>query len=424
MPMSNDKNQDRIPPEYPEEEKYSFLQEKIKSRPMTAEGLIKQLARVAIYGVVLGIFACIGFFALKPWVEPWFYGEKKTVTIPEDEEPQEGQQNAETQETVMDAESYATIMESMNKIAEKARKGLVLVEPVSEEKDWNAEITGIRAGSTGVITADNGRELLILAEASVCENVSEWKVRFQDGRSYDAVLKKKDKNHGLAVFGIQRENIEKSTWDAISVATLGNSNLVTQGDTVIALGNIFGYEDGTGYGQVSSIAYKTAFYDGECTVIATDIPLEKEGNGVLFNMSGEVIGLISASVWGENGNSVVNAYSVSNLKAPIEFLVNGKEVPYVGIYGTTVTDELETEKQLPSGIYVVDVDPDSPAMAAGIQSGDIICQVEGEETVTVGAFQKAVFARQIGDEITVTGKRLGAEGYVDIDFAVAVGIKE
>lgn len=428
MPMPNDKNQDMSPQDNRDEERYSFLQETIKPKPISREQLVKQFVRVAIYGVILGVFACIGFFALKPWAQNWFYGEKKTVTIPEDEAPGENDQDISVEDEaaapVMNAESYATIMGSMNEIAAEARKGLVLVEPLSSEKDWNAEITGIRAGSTGIITADNGQELLILTESSVCASAGEWNVRFQDGKSYRAALKKKDENHGLAVFIVPRAGIEDSTWDMIRVSVLGNSNLVAQGDTVIALGNLFGYEDGTGYGQVSSTAYKTAFYDGECTVIATDIPIEKEGNGVLFNMEGEVIGLISASVWGENGNSVVNAYAVSNLKVPIEFLLNGQGVPYVGIYGTTVTSELETENQLPAGIYVVDVDPDSPAMTAGIQSGDIICQVEDKEVTGIGEFQRAVFDEKTESEITVRGKRLGADGYVDIDFKVVVGTKE
>ena len=62
-------NKDQTPKpgeEQPEERKYSFLQETIKPKPISRRQLAKQLVRIAIYGVILGVFACLGFFALKP----------------------------------------------------------------------------------------------------------------------------------------------------------------------------------------------------------------------------------------------------------------------------------------------------------------------------------------------------------------------
>lgn len=429
MSMPNDKDHDLSPEEGSEERKYSFLQETIKPRPISREQLGKQFVRIAVYGVILGAFACIGFFALKPWAQNWFRGDLKTVTIPEDEEPSEemedGDQETEASDpVVMDAEAYEMMLDSVEEIAAEARKGVVSVEPVSEEEDWAAEMTGIRNGVTGLITADNGQEILILADVSVCEQSSEWDVVFQNDKHYSASLKMKDENSGLAVFSVARGTLDDTTWGSIKVSVLGNSNLVTRGDLVIALGNMFGYADGMSWGVVSSTEYKTTFYDGECDIIATDIPAEWSGTGVLFNMEGEAVGLASSAIWEESGRTLVNAYAVSDLKLIIELLANGEAVPYVGIYGTTVTSELEQQQGMPSGVYVVDVDPDSPAMAAGIQSGDIICQVSGEKISGITAFQRALFAAQPGRTVNIQGQRLGADGYVDVDFTVAVEAKK
>ena len=226
------------------------------------------------------------------------------------------------------------------------------------------------------------------------------------------------------MFSVPRESISDATWSAIKVAVLGNSNLVKQGDTVMALGNIFGYADGMGYGMVSSADYKETFYDGECDILATDIPAESEGTGILFNMDGEVIGLIGASVWNDSETAMVNAYSISALKTTIEFLANGESVPYIGVYGTMVPPQLKEEQGMPGGVYVVDVDPDSSAMAAGIQIGDIICEVAGKNVGSVVSYQRAVLETKAGRQITIKGKRLGAEGYVDVEFTVTVGSKE
>lgn len=432
MSMANEKERDLAPEDRPdegsEEKKYSFLQETIKPKPISRKQLGRQLARFAIYGIVLGVFSCVGFYALRPWAQNWFRGDLKTVTIPEDEEPSEETQNTQDEEAVeepvVDAESYEQIMDSMEERADEAYKGLVSVEPVSADANWDARMTGINRSTTGIIAADNGQEILILTDAEICSGASEWNVVFQDGSRYATTLKKKDENSGLAVFSVSRGNITDTTWSAIKVSVLGNSNLITQGDPVLALGNMFGYAGGASFGMVSSVDYKTAFYDGECDVIATDIPASQGGAGVLFNMDGEVIGLISDSVWEGKETSVANAYAISDLKTIIEFLANGEAVPYIGVHVTTVTTELQESQGMPAGVYVVDVDADSPAMAAGIQSGDIICQVARQDTTTISAFQRGVWETSAGQEIIIQGKRLGAEGYVDVQFTATVGSRE
>ena len=178
------------------------------------------------------------------------------------------------------------------------------------------------------------------------------------------------------------------------------------------------------YGMISSADYKTAFYDGECDVLATDIVSETRGTGVLFNIDGEVIGLISPTVWNDNDSNAANAYAISDLKSVIEIMANGESVPYIGIYGTTVTAELEKKQGMPSGVYVVDVDPDSPAMEAGIQSGDIICQVGDDSVSSIMTYQSAVLKIKAGGQVTVRGMRLGADGYVDVKFTVTAGSRE
>ena len=426
MSMPNDRDRELSPEEGSEEKKYSFLQETIKPKPISREQFAKQIARYAVYGVTLGVFACLSFFALKPWIEEQFNGGPKTITIPEDEEPEEGADTAqEDAAPAVNADSYEEMMASINERAAEARKGIVSVEPVQFEADWKQEMTGISTGgAAGVITADNGQEILILVDDSVCEEAAEWTVTFQDGEQYSAYLKKRDKNSGLAVFSVPRGRIKNATWSSIKVSILGNSRLVSQGDAVMALGNIFGYADGMGYGMISSTDYKETFFDGECDILATNIPAESQGTGVLFNIDGEVIGLIPETVWNDSENSMVNAYAISDLKPIIELLANGESVPYIGVYGTTVTPQLKEEQGMPGGVYVVDVDPDSPAMAAGIQSGDIIYAVGNENVVNLRSYQSAVLKLKNGQQILFEGRRIGAEGYVDVEFIVTAESRE
>ena len=263
-----------------------------------------------------------------------------------------------------------------------------------------------------------------MSYASICEDAKEWCVTFSDKSEYKASLKKKDKNSGFAIFAVDKKSLSDATWSASSVASLGNSNLTEQGDVIFALGNIFGYAGGSGYGIVSSSNYKEIGRDGEYSVIATDMSNASEGTGILFNLDGEVIGMISSDIWKERGIRTANAYAISDLKLVIQLLANGASVPYIGVSGTAVTSGIQKEEGMPSGIYVIDVAADSPAMAAGIQSGDVICSVNGEKIVSMSAYRKLMLTLKVGDQIKVEGKRRGSEGYVDIKFDVTIESKE
>jgi len=159
-------------------------------------------------------------------------------------------------------------------------------------------------------------------------------------------------------------------------------------------------------------------------VIATDMSSASEGTGILFNLDGEVIGMISSDIWKDRGVRTANAYAISDLKLVIQLLANGASVPYIGVSGTAVTSGIQEEEGMPSGIYVIDVAADSPAMAAGIQSGDVICSVNGEKIVSMSAYRKLMLTLKVGDQIKVEGKRRGSEGYVDIKFDITIESKE
>lgn len=410
------------------EEQFSFLQETIKPKPVTRRKILTQLARVGIYGLIFGAFACLGFFALKPWAQMKFQGSPKTVTIPDDEEPEtepaEDVQAEAVQAPDLDAESYKEIMKSVYEISKEANKSVVFIQPVRADAALSSDGSGTENSAAGIIVADNGQELLMLCENTICAESEKWTVTFADNSEYGVSLKKQDKNSGLAVFAVPRVKLTSTTWENIEVAVLGNSNLTTKGDLVMSLGNTFGYADGIGYGIISSNEYQETLADGQRRVLATDIAAASNGTGILFNLSGEVIGIIKPGIWNELESNTAKAIAISDLKATIELLVNGESVPYIGIYGTTINDAIAKEQEMPTGIYVTQVNPDSPAMAAGIQNGDVLQELAGEKLSNILSYEKAVLECKVVQPVKIKGKRRGAGGYVDIDFTVTVGSLE
>ena len=420
----NEKGQDT-------EETFSFLTETIKPKTKSRKKLLRQFARVVIYGLVIGVFACCSFFALKPWAERVFGEEFDKVTIPEDEMflRGKGTGGTTTQGQQFTEESYQKMMNTLYLTAQEAKKSIVSVR-IKKDAEWTKEQRQKESAAcaAGIIAADNGQELLILTDQSVCDSGTEWEILFSDGSSVPAVLKVQDKNRGLAVFRVLYGDVSENTRRRTKTAEFGNSNLVAQGDIVIGIGSLFGYEEGLGYGIASSVEYHEIFADGQCGVIATDIAVAQSGTGVLIDQSGKVIGLIRQGLFGENGSEypevTANALGISDLKSEMELMLNGKNVPYVGIRGVTVTKDVAEEQAIPEGLYVTEVESDSPAMASGIQNGDVIQEVNGETVTGISSFENVMLDCAVGDLVKVQGKRRGSSGYVDTEFTLSIGIKK
>ena len=209
-------------------------------------------------------------------------------------------------------------------------------------------------------------------------------------------------------------SIEQSTWTQISTAKLGSSNSVQKGDAVAVLGKPFGYAGAVGFGTIANSRNELDADDGSYQLLCTDIGAAEDGTGVIVNLSGEVVGII---------DQLVTGYGISGLKSEIELLSNGQAVPYVGIRGLDVTAEIEAQG-IPNGVYVQTVEPDSPAMAAGIQSGDIITEAAGKKISSLAVYQSVMRDQKSGSKIRLKGQRQGSGGYVDISFDVTVGSKE
>lgn len=416
-----------------EEHAYSFLQETIKNEGLTSKKGRRKVYRIAFGGLLFGLCACLGFFALRPWAQNHFQGNPEEVTIPSDENHEQTEDENALAEPRLEDEvsqilkgsSYQELLEQVDSVSEKAAKSIVAVSSIAREEVADEQVEQEATKSeTGLIVADNGQELLILTTSSVVSGEADLTVTFCDHAEYAAALKKQDKNLGLAIVSISRNEIASSTWESVSVAKLGNSRIVYQGDLVISLGNVFGYAYGQGYGIISSTEYRADLSDGTYGILATDIATTEKGSGVLYNLEGDVIGIIMPDIWKNESGLLANAYAISDLKTEIELLSNGSSVPYVGVHSTYITKELSEEQGIPQGLYVNHVEADSPALTAGIQSGDVIMQVGNTDITSREAFARAILGKTVGGNVKIQAQRRGSNGYVDIDFTVKIGSLE
>ena len=412
-----------------EEEEYSFLQEIIKDEAGDQAKWKHDVLRRIQLGLIFGLVACFTFFACKPWVEKRFEGDPTEVTIPQDEQQEENQtqqeeEQVQEQKTVLTTETYQEMLNNLKQVSGEVRKSVVEIQGAVTEEEFSKDQEDKEKSISGMIVADNGQELLILAGELPVKDAKIIRVTFFGDSQCDATLKSRDAGLGLCVYAVQRKNIADDVWAQIETATLGGSKVVSEGDTVIAVGKLYGCDTIAGYGVIESGENYLDKADGQYQTIYTDVAGDISGSGVLVNIRGEVIGIINTSVRSDDQTNKISGYGISDIKDVIELLSNGKNVPYLGVSGVEVSSEMQGQG-IPQGVYVKEVDAGSPAMAAGIQSGDIITNIADTDIINLLGYHNTLMKQNVGDKILVRGKRQGTGGeYVDIDFGVTVGYKQ
>ena len=203
--------------------------------------------------------------------------------------------------------------------------------------------------------------------------------------------------------------------DVIDIATLGssnNNNLL--GTPVIALGSPMGTSGSVCYGVVTSTGTTIDQPDAAYKMIMTDIYGSHNATGVFVNLKGMVIGIIDNANTGNDMGNLLTAYGISELKKTIEKMSNDQELAYIGVHGADVPQEAIEELDIPAGAYIKEIEMDSPAMAAGIQSGDVVTRVNEEPITTYGELLNMLNNAEPEQVMTITLMRQGREMSVEV----------
>lgn len=408
----------------PEHENYDFLQEVIKEEKPSVGKVFLKICRLSAIGLLVGVTACVGFFAIKPWAEKLFPCSSEKVEISEEPEKDDTEVIIQKEETpveiVHNIVDYRELQNALSSEIKEAQKKVVSVQGIEQGQSWN---DGKEQETTGVIVGDNGRELLVLSTYSNVKSLQLYRVEFLDGSAHEAVLKQKDASNNLAVFSVSKGDMSTATQDSVAVASLANTNVIGQGELIFAVGSPFGYKNSIATGIVSSTKEKIQRADSELRLLITDIVGNKNSNAVIFNTFGNVLGIVDTGLMKEQDCSPLAVVGISQIKEEIEMMSNGKNVPYLGIIGQMITEDVAEAENVPQGLFVQAVEVDSPAMEAGIQSGDILTEIAGEEIKSLASYHKIMMGQEAGQTVRIVGQRSGLESYVEMKFTLTVGVK-
>ena len=415
------------------ENSYEFLKETIKEKPVDKKKLVKHILRILLSGALFGLAATAVFALAAPEITENIEKkqEQSQIQFPSDtKNSEENKKNSTAEDNSSEAgsqpaaeeltpETYQKLFADVFATAQEAEKAMVRVRGSKNDEEWFQ--TPYENEISGLLVAESGQELLALTEYRIVENVDRIQVVFYDGTIADARFLKGDTNTGFVILKIPKSGISAKTQESIAIAPLGESYTVDQGEPVLAIGSPMGYSDSVGYGIVTSTCNTVAKTDAEYSLLTTDIAGSSLGSGVLLNLEGEVIGLIAQSFAREDTQNLVTGLGVSEVKEMIQILSDEtKDIVYLGITGKSITQDISVKKGIPIGVFVEQVEVDSPAMQVGIQNGDVIIELNGEKIETVKGYQQQLKSCKAGETIKVKAMRQGTEGYVEVDFDVTL----
>ena len=269
---------------------------------------------------------------------------------------------------------------------------------------------------TGIIVSSNG---YILSNCHVTgETHSTCYVTLENGYTYEATVLWCDVNLDLSISKIDAINLP--------YATIGNSSNIKPGETVFAIGNPIGYEfRKTITSGIISATNRTIRIEENNQIsfmtdlIQTDASINPgNSGGPLITPSGEVIGINTVKITTAEG--IGFAVPVNVVKPVIQNFVekNNFNEAFLGVYAydKEVVPYMISAPNFSSGIYVVYIDNNSPAISSGIQVGDIITSIDGYSINNMIELKEYIYSKAPGDTISVDVSR----GYISRSFEIVL----
>lgn len=259
---------------------------------------------------------------------------------------------------------------------------------------WMQQYVTEGAGSGVVITSTG----IIITNNHVIEGADTIQVTMRDGSEYAATLIATDEMYDIAVIKIEATGLK--------AATFGDSDDLKVGQTAVAIGNPLGSLGGTVTEGIISATGRQIYVEGIPMTLLQTTAAINPGNsgGGLFNLAGELIGVVNAKM-SEEGIEGLGFAIPSNtaLAAATDLLTQGYVTgrPDVGFTVMEITD-MKTALQygvLYSGVYVMQLGANAPE---SVKTLDCIVSVNGQSVADADDFKSALYSSSVGDTLTVT----------------------
>ena len=432
----------------------SIISEQIKKRPINKYRLLRRTLMTALLAIVFGIIASVTIWILEPVLSKWISRSDQSqgrdavhfIDTGDDISAQEVLQDYMEQEAVLgregdnsaavanlpltneqiqvlfsqlslDVADYRQIYQSMSSYVREMSKSIVTITAITSDTDWIGTIEQHSKQASGLIVAEDHVDLYIIADRAPLAGAQSLAIQFSTGYVTEGKVKATDEATGLVMISVKISDLSDDLAANIPLATLG-STYASVGTPVCALGSPLGSVGSIGYGMINASRSTLEYPDTADALLQTNIVGSDNAGGFLFNYNGQVIGIIAPDQKKSEIDGLICAYGISELKSRISAMATGKPGVYLGVIGTYVTNEANSQLGVPYGAYVLRTEMDSPAMLAGIRTGDVIVRLGDTPITSYTDYVNVLQTYEVGDKITAAVMRKSQLQYVELEYVM------
>lgn len=380
-----------------------------------------KMRRMVAYGLVFGLVAGAAFQGVS-------YGFAK-VGISNNS----GTQLATTK-TSSSSSSKSGTSGNVSEIAQNVLPSIVSITGTFQttgQSMFGSSTQESEGSGSGIIVAKDSKYLYVATNNHVVEDATSLAVGFCDDSTVEAEIKGTDSDADLAVVMVPLSKIKSSTLKSIQIITMGDSDDLQVGGQAVAIGNALGYGQSVTGGYISALNREVQLTDKTMTLIQTDAAINPgNSGGALLDSEGKLIGINTVKYSSEEVEGMGYAIPINTAKPIIESLIKEETIPeseqaYLGISGGDISSDMAQAYGMPSGIYVSEIQQNSPAQSAGIQAGDVIVEFDGSSVSNMEALQSKLAKKKAGTKVTIKVKRQSQMGeYKEVSLNVTLGSKK
>jgi serine protease Do len=301
-------------------------------------------------------------------------------------------------QTPTEPSSEQPLLPSIADVVAKVKPSVVAIDVEIVTNDIFGQPTTQRGAGSGWIIDQDGD---IVTNNHVVEGAESVTVTLDDGRVFSAATVRTDPLTDLAVVKVDAHDLP-----AVNV---GDSSRLSIGDWVVAVGNSLGMGISATQGIVSALDVSLAASPGQTLLglIQTDAAINPgNSGGPLVNLAGEVVGINSIKISQVGIEGMGYSISIDEANPIIQQLIEIGYVdrPWLGISIYPVDAQVAQSYNLgiDHGVLITEVVAGSPAEAAGLEMGDVITAIDGQEVSDSRALLQAITSHQIGQTIEIT----------------------
>ncbi len=318
-------------------------------------------------------------------------------------------------------------------IVEKTSPSIVTISSIVEQNPSSFYIFRQGGGGTGsgIIFKEDNKNIYIVTNYHVVKGHDRLEVILNNKSVSKAELIGYNSLDDIAVIKVAKKDLEHK--EDVLIATLGTSDNLRVGESVIAIGNPLGVEHSLTVtsGIISALDRQIGFRDGsnQSNLIQTDAAINPgNSGGALLNIKGEVIGINNGKYVSESVEGIGFAIPIDKAKSNIDKILEnkkGEDIAYkidddravIGIKMSDINAEINQSTGMTFGVYIVDVVENSGAKEAGVKKGDIIYGLNGAKVVNSKDLIIQLSRYKAGDTITLNVLR--ENGLINIDVKLS-----